>query len=178
MQVTANEQRFELENPAGQRLLLDVRVQRRPGLRYTAPRRGRREAPLRRRDDLPVRTRGPRLVAADVRRRHGLEGHQPSYEEHYEKDIPVGTPSPSPAGWVFPALFRTGPTWVALTEAGMDGSFHASRLVTDSSGGNYCLGLPMAREVFTGTTCWPRPTRHHGHAVARDRAAEAPRHPR
>ena len=32
----------------------------------------------------------------------------PCYEEYYEKDIPAGTPSPSAAGWVYPALFRSG----------------------------------------------------------------------
>lgn len=73
----------------------------------------------------------------------------PSYEEHYQRGIPVGTPSPM-AGWVFPALFRTGDTWVALTEAGMDGSWHASRLDARSPGGVYRLGTPMAPEVATG----------------------------
>lgn len=148
----ANEQRFELENPAGQRLLLDVRVSNDGlALRYTAP----GEAGEKRRF---VAETTCLQFAPDARAwlqpmsvaGTGWKGVHPSYEEHYEKDIPVGTPSPSPAGWVFPALFRTGPTWVALTEAGMDGSFHASRLQADSTGGNYCLGLPMAREVFTG----------------------------
>ena len=80
----------------------------------------------------------------------GWSNTNPSYEEHYQREIAVGTPSPSAAGWVFPALFRSGDTWVALTEAGMDGSWHASRLQADSGGGNYRLGLPMAPEVFTG----------------------------
>ena len=79
----------------------------------------------------------------------GFGNSNPSYEEHYEREIAVGTPSPSPAGWVFPALLRTGDTWVALTEAGMDGSWHASRLRADSAGGVYRLGTPMAPEVFT-----------------------------
>ncbi|HEX7987484.1 MAG TPA: glycoside hydrolase family 97 N-terminal domain-containing protein [Duganella sp.] len=56
----------------------------------------------------------------------------PSYEEHYQMDIPVGTAPPSPAGWVFPALFKAGDNWLAISEAGMDGSFQASRLVADS----------------------------------------------
>lgn len=80
----------------------------------------------------------------------GWSGVNPAYEEHYLTDIAVGTPSPSPAGWVFPALFKTGDIWVALTEANMDGSYHASRLQADSSGGEYRLGQPMAAEVFTG----------------------------
>ena len=43
----------------------------------------------------------------------------PSYEEHYQMDIPVGTVSPSPAGWVFPALFKSGENWLAISEAGL-----------------------------------------------------------
>jgi len=79
----------------------------------------------------------------------GFANTNPSYEEHYQREIPVGTPSPQ-AGWVFPALFRTGDTWVALTEAGMDGSWHASRLAPQSAGGTYRIAGPMAAEVFTG----------------------------
>jgi hypothetical protein len=80
----------------------------------------------------------------------GWMNTNPSYEEHYQREIPVGTTSPTAAGWVFPALFRSGDTWVALTEANMDGSWHASRLQAESSGGEYKLGTPMAPEVFTG----------------------------
>jgi hypothetical protein len=79
----------------------------------------------------------------------GWSNTNPSYEEHYQREIAVGTRS-TMAGWVFPALFRTGDTWVALTEANMDGSWHASRLQADSTGGIYRLGTPMAPEVYTG----------------------------
>lgn len=79
----------------------------------------------------------------------GWSNTNPSYEEHYQREIAVGTRSPMPAGWVFPALFRTGDTWVALTEANMDGSFHASRLDAESPGGRYRLAPPNAAEVFT-----------------------------
>jgi hypothetical protein len=73
----------------------------------------------------------------------------PSYEEHYQVDIPVGQPASLKSGWVFPALFRSGETWVALTEANMDGSFHASRLASDSTGGVYRIAGPTPPEVFT-----------------------------
>ena len=63
-------------------------------------------------------------------------------------DIPVGTVSPSPAGWVFPALFKAGDNWLAISEAGMDGSFQASRLAPESKGGKYSIGNPMKEEVF------------------------------
>jgi hypothetical protein len=83
----------------------------------------------------------------------GWSNTNPSYEEHYQMEIPAGTKSPTEAGWVFPALFRTGagtaPTWLAISEANMDGSFQASRLASDSTGGKYSIGNPMAAEVFT-----------------------------
>jgi len=80
----------------------------------------------------------------------GYANTNPSYEENYLMDIAADSAPVSTAGWVFPALFRTGETWVAITEAGMDGSFHASRLKTDATAGSYSIGLPMEAEVFTG----------------------------
>ncbi len=80
----------------------------------------------------------------------GWESTNPAYEEHYEIDIPVGQASPSEAGWVFPALFRTDDTWVLLSEVGMQSNFHASRLQSESPGGEYRIDGPMEDEVFTG----------------------------
>jgi hypothetical protein len=79
----------------------------------------------------------------------GWSNTNPSYEEHYQMEIPAGTKAPTEAGWVFPALFKTGDNWLAISEANMDGSFQASRLAADSSGGKYSIGNPMAAEVFT-----------------------------
>jgi len=72
----------------------------------------------------------------------------PAYEEHYLIDVPIGTVSPSPAGWVFPALFKVDNTWVALSESNMDGSFHASRLQPNSANGEYKIGTPSDVEIF------------------------------
>lgn len=80
----------------------------------------------------------------------GFEGTNPAYEEHYEMEIPVGTESPSEAGWVFPALFHSNGDWVLLSEVGMQSNFHASRLQPQSPEGEYRIGLPMEGEVFTG----------------------------
>ncbi len=66
------------------------------------------------------------------------------------QDIPVGTPSPL-AGWVFPALFKRGNTWVLISETAVDRSYCASRLRPESPGGIYQIGFPDTREVvFTG----------------------------
>ncbi|MET0267150.1 MAG: glycoside hydrolase family 97 N-terminal domain-containing protein, partial [Duganella sp.] len=80
----------------------------------------------------------------------GWERTNPSYEEHYRMDIAVGTASPSAAGWVFPALFNNGENWVALSEAGMDGSYQASRLAAESNDGVYRIGNPMKAEAYGG----------------------------
>ncbi|NYE59592.1 hypothetical protein FHW58_000744 [Duganella sp. 1224] len=79
----------------------------------------------------------------------GFANTNPSYEEHYQMEIPAGTPSPSEAGWVLPALFRTGANWLAISEADMDGSWQASRLAQNAPGGKYSIGNPMPSEVFT-----------------------------
>ena len=80
----------------------------------------------------------------------GWEKSNPSYEEHYMQSMPVGWKSALPSGYVFPALFKTKDTWVAITEAGLDGSFHASRLNAEAPDTTYTIGLPMAAEVTAG----------------------------
>lgn len=80
----------------------------------------------------------------------GFARCNPAYEEHYRIDVPVGMPSPMPAGWVFPALYRSGDDWVAVSEGALDGQWHASRLAADSSGGHYRLAPPDPREVMPG----------------------------
>lgn len=79
----------------------------------------------------------------------GWKNTNPSYEEFYETEIPVGQSSPTEAGWVFPALFQSNNHWLLITEAGMDGKFHASRLQQHAEGGEYKIGFPMAAEVYT-----------------------------
>ena len=146
----ANEQRFTVANAADQQLVVTLRASNDGlALRYTVDGTGQKTF----KDELtsfafPADARAwlqPMSVA-----KTGWKRTNPSYEEHYQTDIPVGTAAPSHAGWVFPALFRAGDNWVALTEAGMDGRFHASRLASDSTGGTYRIGGPEASEVYTG----------------------------
>lgn len=145
----ANEQRFTVANAAGQQLTLTLRASNDGlALRYSVDGAGRKTF----KDELTSFAFAPDarawLQPMSVAKT-GWKRTNPSYEEHYQADIPVGTAAPSHAGWVFPALFRSGANWVALTEAGMDGRFHASRLASDSTGGVYRIGLPEASEVNT-----------------------------
>src|SRR5690606_21441234 len=148
----AQEQVFELVDAAGNQLLIRFRVSDDGvAFRYEMP--GETTTPVTVEDEFtsfhfPDHVRAwlqPVAVAQT-----GWSNTNPSYEAHYQMDIPVGQASTSEAGWVFPALFQSRGTWVAITEAGMIGNYHASRLKTQSPGGEYALGYPMAAEVFPG----------------------------
>lgn len=80
----------------------------------------------------------------------GWEKVNPCYEEFYEKEIPAGTPSPTGAGWVYPALFRSGETWLLVSESGLLRSYSGTRLRSESPDGEYAIGFPDPRENFRG----------------------------
>ncbi|MFT3752623.1 MAG: glycoside hydrolase family 97 catalytic domain-containing protein [Paludibacter sp.] len=77
----------------------------------------------------------------------GWCGSQPSYEEQYEYDIPVGTAAPLKAGWSFPALFKTEKNWVLITEAGLTPDYVGTRLAQQSPNGEYSIGFPQKGET-------------------------------
>ena len=144
----ANEQTYTLRNPQQQAIDVTFRVSNDGvAFRYTV-----RGAQLKFQSEATAFAFAPDARAwlqPMAVAKSGWGRTNPSYEEFWQKDVPVGTPSPM-AGWIFPALFRTGDTWVALTEAGMDGSFHASRLAAQSEGGVYRIAGPAPEEVKPG----------------------------
>lgn len=80
----------------------------------------------------------------------GFEHTNPSYEAHYKMDIPVGTPSSSKNGWVYPALFRYQNVWMLITEAALGRSYCGTSLQQNSDHGEYKINFPQTPEVFTG----------------------------
>ena len=80
----------------------------------------------------------------------GWESTNPSYEEHYIQEMKVGTASPTAAGWVYPALFKSGGAWILITEADLDRSYCGTRLAQNSEGGEYRVAFPDPREVMPG----------------------------
>jgi alpha-glucosidase len=80
----------------------------------------------------------------------GWKEVNPCYEEFYEKEIAAGTPSPTGAGWVYPALFRSGDTWVLVSESALSRNYSGTRLRSESPGGEYSVGFPDPREHFQG----------------------------
>jgi alpha-glucosidase len=85
----------------------------------------------------------------------GFESSNPAYEEFYQKDIDVGTPSTLRAGWVFPALFHQGDTWLLISEAGLGRNYCGTRLAHESPNGEYFIGLPDKREIKDNGPAWP-----------------------
>ena len=80
----------------------------------------------------------------------GWEKVNPCYEEFYEKEIAAGTPSPTGAGWVYPALFRSGDTWLLVSESALSRNYSGTRLQSESPDGEYTVGFPDPRENFQG----------------------------
>lgn len=78
----------------------------------------------------------------------GWEQTNPSYEEHYQKEIPVGTPESTKTGWVYPALFESENNWVLITESGLERHHSASRLHFESPNGEYRIAMPDPRETI------------------------------
>jgi alpha-glucosidase len=79
----------------------------------------------------------------------------PSYEEYYEKNIPVGTSSPNQAGWVMPALFNFGKYWISITETAVDTNYCGSRLSQFSPDGEYSVQFPEPQECRSNESVLP-----------------------
>lgn len=88
----------------------------------------------------------------------GWKRTNPSYEEYYAKGIDAGTPSTLGAGWVYPALFRSGETWLLVSEGSLPRNYCGTRLRHESTGGEYFVGYPDPREVVQSGPCNPEST--------------------
>lgn len=86
----------------------------------------------------------------------GWMNTNPSYEEDFQQDIAVGTPSPGESGWVYPALFRYRDSWIVLSETGMDGHYCGSNLAQTSGNGLYRIRFPEPAEVITNGRLLPQ----------------------
>jgi len=90
--------------------------------------------------------------------RSGWNESNPSYEEYYERDIPVGQPSLQGGAWVFPALFRSGDTWLLVSEAGLRRNYCGSRLLAARRSSEYFIDFPGPLEASNGSAVQPEST--------------------
>lgn len=79
----------------------------------------------------------------------GWEHTNPSYEEYYQMGVPVNTPSPIGQGWVYPALFNEGDTWLAVTETGLGSNYCATHLDYNKEAGAIKVVFPQDKERFS-----------------------------
>ncbi|MCG9696627.1 glycoside hydrolase family 97 protein [Shewanella sp. Isolate11] len=162
VQYQANERQFHLVNDKTQKLDITFRVSDDGvAFHYTAlndPKASHQQKTITREHtsfQLPIHSKAWLQPIAEAQT--GWANTNPSYEEHYLMGIDIDHPSPSPAGWVLPALFNTSKSqteekqqvWLAITEAGVKTYHHASRLEAQSPNGNYHIGIPQSAEVFT-----------------------------
>jgi hypothetical protein len=94
--------------------------------------------------------------------RSGWNESNPSYEEYYERDIPVGQPSSLGGGWVFPALFRSsvggGDTWLLVSETGLRRNYCGSRLLAARRSSEYFIDFPGPLETSSDGAVTPEST--------------------
>jgi len=94
--------------------------------------------------------------------RSGWNESNPSYEEYYERDIPVGQPSLQGGGWVFPALFRSSvggsDTWLLVSETGLRRNYCGSRLLAARRSREYFIDFPGPLETSNGGAVTPEST--------------------
>lgn len=85
----------------------------------------------------------------------GWSETNPSYEENYHQEIDAGTPAPTEAGWVYPALFRSGDVWTLITEAGLGRKYCGTKLRQHAPDGEYVVGFPQKGEQIPGGALFP-----------------------
>jgi len=81
----------------------------------------------------------------------GWEQSNPAYEEHYRQSVKIADiPDSVKRGWVYPAVLKEGNNWLAITEAGIDGTYCATRLISHPGDSKFTVGFPDPREIYTG----------------------------
>ena len=75
----------------------------------------------------------------------GFARTSPSYETPYSLDEPVGKNGWG-EGYTFPCLFKTGESWLLISETGTDGNYVGCRLLNEQ-GGTYRIGFPQQGEL-------------------------------
>lgn len=78
----------------------------------------------------------------------GWEHCNPGYEEYYQMDVPVNAKSPIGEGWVYPALFKEGDTWMAVSETGLGRTYCGTHLAYDDTARVMKVVFPQPKETF------------------------------
>ncbi|MBN2520791.1 MAG: glycoside hydrolase family 97 catalytic domain-containing protein [Bacteroidales bacterium] len=82
----------------------------------------------------------------------------PSYEENYTQEVDIKNIPRNKAGWVFPALFKTGNHWILLSETAPDRNYCGCRLIHNKGENLLRIGFPQKTENFPGGNVLPEST--------------------
>jgi len=160
----ANRRVFELQTATGTRMDVEFQVSN-DGLafRYVFPNKDDKIHKISRETssfNFLAGTRG--FLQPIAPPRSGWNESNPSYEEYYERDIPVGQPSLQGGGWVFPALFKSSvagsDTWLLVSEAGLRRNYCGSRLLAARRSSEYFIDFPGPLETSNGGAVTPEST--------------------
>jgi alpha-glucosidase len=87
----------------------------------------------------------------------GWEQTNPAYEEHYNTNVDIANIAENKTGWVYPALFKVNNNYLLITEAGLDSTYCATRLISSlTEPGVFKIGFPDPREIFPGKALLPQ----------------------
>lgn len=149
-EYSANGRQVELRTPAGQRLVVEFRVSNDGvAFRYTFPEASRtRHRILSEASSFRLPPESRAWLQPMAAAKSGWSSTNPSYEEIYIRDDPVGKPSPTGAGWVYPALFRTGDVWLLVSETGLGRDYCGTRLESTWRDPEYRVAFPDPLERY------------------------------
>lgn len=144
----ANRHVYELQTAAGARMDVEIQVSNDGlALRYVFPETDSRVHRISREaTSFNFRADARSFLQPLAPPRSGWNETNPSYEEYYDRDQPVGTLSSQGGPYVFPALFRSGEDWVLITEAGIGRQYCGSRLRAQRRSSEYLIDFPTELE--------------------------------
>ena len=148
----ANEKKFMLENASGKRMEIVFRVSNDGvAFRYAFAEISQDEKQVVKENTSFHFTKSTTAFLQPMSKaKTGWSQVNPCYEEFYQKEISIGTPSPTNAGWVYPALFHTGDHWLLVTESGLRRNYCGTHLSAGSPDGEYLVSFPDSLESFPG----------------------------
>ncbi|AVR46235.1 alpha-glucosidase [Christiangramia fulva] len=85
----------------------------------------------------------------------GWENTNPSYEEHYQMEIPVDQESPIGEGWVYPALVHIKNYWILISESDLHRDYAGTHLQNTGRKNSLQVVFPQKEEVFPGGVLKP-----------------------
>jgi len=85
----------------------------------------------------------------------GWASTQPSYEENYVQNTDLDKLPESKFGWIYPALFKSGNSWLLISETAPYREYCGTRLMHQDGSNSLTVGLADKREVFPGGGALP-----------------------